>query len=245
MEYFNKLAEYRANFYFPTSGDRLVNEDTSSYIRAVRGLDYEMGTSFTNARWLSLYAGGYYYDNKYSDAEKGYRLRSTMQVSPRFMLEMGYMKSNLTSGEFYGKIQYQLADVLSPSLGKAAKMAKTSNDLSYKLLQKVHRENKIKTETFSKASKASSDKLGSIEVTTNMDGDLYYEYPTSVTIKGEGVEKTEPTTNGVVRFGDLRRGNYTLSVQHSIEGTVYVNVWVDGTNASATFEFAGGYWTLN
>lgn len=215
LEYFNKLAEYRANFYFPTSGDRLVNADTSSYIRAVRGLDYEIGTSFTNARWLSLYAGGYYYDNKYSDAEKGYRLRSTMQVSPRFMLEMGYMKSNLTSGEFYGKIQYQMADVLSPARGK------TANDISYKLLQKVHRENRIKTETFSKASAATP---GRVVLTITEGGSIPGKdtsYNVTVTRDGVIIDHNSTGLGGVVMFNDLKPGPYTLSVV--VDGYTYTH----------------------
>lgn len=155
-EYFNKLAEYRANFYFPTSGDRQIGETISSdgilytYIRAVQGLDYEVGSTLANAQWLGFYASGFYYDNKHNDDEKGYKLRSTLQLSPRLSMEMGYTKSNLSSGDLYGKIQYQLADKLGPSLFGDNHKDKKSNDISYKLLQKVQRENQIKTETFTK-----------------------------------------------------------------------------------------------
>ncbi|WP_371377224.1 carboxypeptidase regulatory-like domain-containing protein [Sporomusa aerivorans] len=155
-EYFNKLAEYRANFYFPTSGDRQIDETVSSdgilytYIRAVQGFDYEVGSTLANAPWLGFYASGFYYDNKHNDDEKGYKLRSTLQLSPRISLEMGYTRSNLSSGDLYGKIQYQLADKLGPSLfGDSAKDKKFS-DISYKLLQKVQRESQIKSETFTK-----------------------------------------------------------------------------------------------
>ncbi|SFL74356.1 Carboxypeptidase regulatory-like domain-containing protein [Pelosinus propionicus DSM 13327] len=155
-EYFNKLAEYRANFYFPTSGDRQIGETISNdgilytYIRAVQGLDYEVGSTLANAQWLGFYASGFYYDNKHNDDEKGYKLRSTLQLSPRLSMEMGYTKSNLSSGDLYGKIQYQLADKLGPSLFGDNHKDKKSNDISYKLLQKVQRENQIKTETFTK-----------------------------------------------------------------------------------------------
>lgn len=166
-EYFNKLAEYRANFYFPTSGDHLIEKSTSNdgtlytYIRAVQGLDYEVGSSLANAPWLGFYASGFYYDNKHHDDEKGYRLRSTLQVSPRFSLEMGYTNSNLSNGDLYGKVQYQLADKLGPSLFGDSHKDKKTNDISHKLLQKVQRENEIKTETFTKFAAAA----GSVSTT--------------------------------------------------------------------------------
>ncbi len=155
-EYFNKLAEYRTNFYFPVSGDRQIDEKISNdgilytYIRAVQGLDYEVGSTLANAQWLGFYASGFYYDNKHNDDERGYKLRSTLQLSPRISMEMGYTKSNLSSGDLYGKIQYQLADKLGPSLFRNSHKDKKTNDISYKLLQKVQRENQIKTETFNK-----------------------------------------------------------------------------------------------
>ena len=61
-EHFNKQAEYRANFYIPTSGDRQTGKTALtegvlySYIRAVGGFDYEVGTSLEQAPWLSFYA---------------------------------------------------------------------------------------------------------------------------------------------------------------------------------------------
>ena len=154
-EYFNKQAEYRANVYIPTSGDRqtgrtdLADGVLYSYIRAVSGFDYEVGTTLANAPWLSLYASGFHYDNKHKDDENGYRLRSKMQLTPRLSMEMGYTNSNLSSGSLYGKVLYQLADTAGPAL-RGGSAQEQSNDISHKLLQKVQRENEIKTETFTK-----------------------------------------------------------------------------------------------
>ncbi|BBB90376.1 carboxypeptidase regulatory-like domain-containing protein [Methylomusa anaerophila] len=156
-EYFNKLAEYRANVYIPTSGDRQTGVSywdegvLYSYIRAVQGFDYEVGTSLKHARWLSFYASGFYYDQKYNPDEEGFRLRSVMQLTPRFSAELGYEKSNLSRGSIYAHVAYKLADCLGPSLyGDSGKKDKRNDDLTYKLLQKVERNNTIKTETFTK-----------------------------------------------------------------------------------------------
>lgn len=157
IEYFNKRTEYRVNYYIPVSGDKQTGVGYSdngivySYIRAVQGFDYEIGSSLVNAPWLGFYASGFYYDNKYKDDETGYKLRSKMQITPRFSLDLGYQHSNFGSGSFYSKFMYQLADCLGPVLYGGKGQDKKDMDLSYKLLQKVERNNTIKTETFTRA----------------------------------------------------------------------------------------------
>ncbi|WP_371363227.1 hypothetical protein SRRS_41710 [Sporomusa rhizae] len=172
-EYFKNLAEYRFNYYLPLSGDKQTDVSYTdagilrSYIRAVEGFDYEVGTALKNAQWLKFYASGFYYDNKYHEDETGYRLRNTMQITPRFSVELGYIKSNQNGGDFYGKFSYQLADKLGPSLyGTNKENKKQDIDLSYKLLQKVERNNTIKTETFTKLEAYT----GSIKVSVTNSG---------------------------------------------------------------------------
>lgn len=154
-EYFNKHGEYRINFYIPLSDDRFVGTTSQadgilySYIRAVGGFDFEVGTSLANAPWLSLYASGFQYDNKYKADEHGYKLRTKMQITPKVSMEMGYSNSNLTDGGLYGKVLFQLADAAGPAW-RGGNTEAMSDDISYKLLQKVQRENDIKTETFTK-----------------------------------------------------------------------------------------------
>lgn len=70
-----------------------------------------------------------------------------MQITPKLSMEMGYSNSNLTNGDFYGKLLFQLNNAAGPALHRGNTKA-TSSDISYKLLQKVERENDIKTETW-------------------------------------------------------------------------------------------------
>jgi len=202
-EYFHNQMEYRFNYYHPLSGDKQTGLEVQSggilysYIRAVEGFDYELGTSLPKAPWWKVYAGGYHWDNQYNPDENGYRLRSNMQLTPRVAVEIGYQSSNLASGNLYGKISYQLADALGPAfwgslptvdgkpipvlvqlyqngkpigepiLVNAAKLTdrftakatpvnasdlalRSPNDVSHKMLQKVERENEIKTEKWTK-----------------------------------------------------------------------------------------------
>ncbi len=212
-EYFNKQAEYRANFYIPTSGDRqtgataLADGILYSYIRAVSGFDYEVGTSLPNVPWLSLYASGFHYDNKYKADENGYRLRSKMQLTPRLAMEMGYTNSNLNSGSLYGKVLYQLADTAGPALrGGGAK--EQSHDISHKLLQKVQRENEIKTETFTKFVAYT----GSLSVTvTNSTGIALQGAQVQAYQNGSPVGAVATTdASGTAVLSGLAAGEYTV-----------------------------------
>lgn len=159
LEYLGKLAEHRLNCYIPISGDKLIGESEtdggllSSYVRAVAGFDYELGTSLAGAPWLKLYASGFYYDYQYNPTETGYRLRAAMRLTPSFSTELGYFQSNLGNGGYYGKVLFQLAESPAPSLffdGNRPKDGQKS-DLSAKLLQKVERDNNIRTETFARS----------------------------------------------------------------------------------------------
>ncbi|MDD4599521.1 hypothetical protein SDC9_03962 [bioreactor metagenome] len=222
-EYFNKQAEYRANFYIPTSGDRqtgrtaLADGILYSYIRAVSGFDYEVGTSLANVPWFSLYASGFHYDNKHKEDENGYRLRSKMQLTPRLSMEMGYTNSNLSSGSLYGKVLYQLADTAGPAL-HGGNPQERSNDISHKILQKVQRENDIKTETFTKFVAYT----GSLSVTvTNGSGAALQDAQVQAYQNGSPVGAVAITdANGIAVLSGLDAGDYTVRASYfSISST--------------------------
>ena len=250
-EYFNKQAEYRANFYIPTSGDRQTGTTAVadgilySYIRAVSGFDYEVGTSLANAPWLSLYASGFHYDNKYKEDENGYRLRSKMQLTPRLSMEMGYTNSNLTSGSLYGKVLYQLADTAGPAL-RGGNTKELSNDISHKLLQKVQRENDIKTETFTKLVAYT----GRLSVTvTNSSGAALQGAQVQAYQNGSPVGAAAVTdANGIAMIGGLATGAYTVRATYfSISDTSpTVTVQKDQTASTAiSLTVVGGRALIN
>jgi len=248
-EYFSKLAEYRANWYYPLSNDRLtmVNYQTNgilySYIRAVEGLDFEVGTSFVHASWLKIFAGGYYWNNKHQDDEKGYRLRSTMQLTPQMNMEVGYTNSNL-SHSLYGNMKYQLAfgGGSEPKKGKQIKV--NGNDLRGKLLQKVVRENDIKTETYTKFVWYT----GSIKATVTNSVTNTPLYGATVQAYQNGVAVGSAFTtdaSGTAVLSGLSVGNYTVHVTYA--GGMYTNdsssvqVTKDGvSNAAIGLAVSGG-----
>ena len=238
-EYFNKQAEYRANFYHPVSGDRQTGVSyldggvLTSYIRAVEGVDFEAGTSFTHMPWLKLYASAYYWDNKYNDDEKGYKLRSTLQLTPRVNMELGYYNSNLNHS-FYGKVNYQLAfDSMSPLVSRSQKKKVNINDVSSKLLQKVQRENDIKTETYTKLVAYK----GNIKTTvtnslnsTALVGAVVQAYQNGAAV-GNAVT-TDPS--GQALISGLNAGTYTMNVTYANYSGISQAVTVTKDQTSAT-----------
>lgn len=249
-EYFNKQTEYRANFYIPTSGDRQTGTTALpggmlySYIRAVSGFDYEVGSTLANAPWLGFYASGFHYDNKHKEDENGYRLRSKMQLTPRLSMEMGYTNSNLTSGSLYGKILYQLADAAGPALhgGNAEEMSK---DISYKLLQKVQRENDIKTETFTKL----VIHTGKLSVTVTNNGAALQGAQVQAYQNGSPVGTAAVTdANGIALLSGLTTGDYTVRATYfSTSGnSPAVSVVKDQTtNTTISLAVVGGRAIIN
>ena len=218
-EYFNKLAEYRVNVYQPLSGDRLTGVADEpdgilySYIRAVRGFDYEAGTSFSHAPWLHLYAAGYFYDNEYQSNETGYRLRSVMQFTPRFSAEIGYNQSNLSGGNFYGKVSCELADRFGPSLSSGRQETGKAVDLTGKLLQKVERDNTIKTERFTRFVAYS----GSIQVHVTNSGNVPLPgAQVQACQNGVAIGRAATTdASGNALIGGITAGVYTVRVSYS------------------------------
>ncbi len=224
-EYFDKRAEYRLNWYHPLSGDRLTGRSyladgiLSSYVRAVEGVDFEGGTSFVNAPWLKFYLGGYYYDNKHNDDQEGYKLRSTMQLTPRLNLELGYQASN-RNDSIQGTIKYQFADNVSSALwGGSPEQQTKPDDMNEKLWQKVERDNTIKTETFTKF----TPYTGNIQViVTNSHNSTALVGATVQAIQnGKAVGGSAVTdAKGQAVISGLAIGTYTVNVVYgSYNGT--------------------------
>ena len=299
-EYFNKQAEYRFNWYHPVSGDRLTGTSyldsgiLYSYIRAVEGFDFELGTALHGAPWWKLYAGGYYWDNKYNADEKGVSLRSSMQLTPRVSLEVSYLHSNTNGGDLAGKIMYNMADTLGSAFWgdlasrvdgeditgvslqiyedgkpvgapiildkaklnahytvKATYLDKSgqpvqpkhlqSDDLTAKLLQKVERQNDIKTETFKKFVAYT----GNISVTvTNTSGTALSGVTLQAYQNDSAVGSTVTTdSSGVGVISDLAVGAYTVKATYfsTTAESSSVTVTKDQTmSTTISLEVSGG-----
>ena len=218
-EYFNGLLESRINYYLPLSGDKMTggseleNGVLYSYIRAVEGYDYELGFSVPRAPWWRLYASGFYYDNRYSEDETGYRLRSAMQFTPYFALELSYQTSNLGQGGFSGTISYQLGNAPKPALFADGNPSDQENrDISYQLLQKVERDNAIKTETFTRF----ISYIGNLSVRVT-DSDLQPIRGAMLQAYQNGNAAGDPVVtdaNGTGVIGGLNVGAYTVKATY-------------------------------
>jgi hypothetical protein len=260
-EYFEKLSEYRVNFYFPLTGEKSINESSSSSSinississssnsstpnteqtsveRAVQGFDFEIGHTFEQQLWLSFYLTGFHYNNEYSDDSAGYKIRTNMQLTPRFALELGYIDTGRDNGNFYGKLSYTFLDVFGPALFGTHRLQDfNSGDLSYKLYQKVYRANDIRTET--KSLSSPQIQTGGAIITVYADDGLNGThlagtdgYPSqTVSVSVNGVTQTATTdTSGQATFSNLPAGSYTFSIGvQSVTLTVKARETVTGT----------------
>lgn len=220
FEYFNKLTEYRINWYQPVSDDRqtnvsnLTNGVLYSYVRATEGLDCETGVSLPHIPWLKAYIGGYYWDNKHHDDEIGYKLRSTLQLSPRINIELGYLSSN-QNNSFYGKVKYQLADNFLPASFARNQRSKGAelNDIRDRLWQKIERENHIKTETYTKFVMYNGNIRVAVTNSNNsfpLVGAIVQAYQNGI-LRGSAVATD---SSGTAIITGLSAGTYTLNVTY-------------------------------
>lgn len=146
LEYFRGRNEYRANIYHGLSGDNLIDPSIGRWEHVLDGYDYEMGTSLVGAPWLKVFAQGYHWDYISTTDADGYKLRTTLQLTPRVNFELGYLHDNVNGGDKYVKVMYNLADSAAISwFGSNGKKNTNTTDqtVESKRLQKIVRDNEI------------------------------------------------------------------------------------------------------
>jgi hypothetical protein len=160
-EYFFGNNEFRVNAYHGISGAKEVDSTSHIFERVLDGYDYELGTSIPKAPWMRLYAQGFSWDYKYSDDAVGYKVRTVIQVTPRFNLEYGYWDDNKGPGHQYAKFMYNLSET-HPAMFEDNKNVFRNGDkvsVEDKRLQKVNRDNNIEVERYIPYSPNPSGKL--------------------------------------------------------------------------------------
>ncbi|HEY3376137.1 MAG TPA: carboxypeptidase regulatory-like domain-containing protein [Armatimonadota bacterium] len=256
-EYFSRLIEYRANLYLPVSGVKEVERTVLptgilyTYERALRGVDVEVGSHFKQAPWLGLFASGFAYSNNYHDDLTGYRLRSQLQLTPRLALEAGYIGSN-QSHQPYAQLNYTFAGSFVPSWrGANAHLPRVSTDLTYKMLQKVERDNTIQTERFTRfvAFQGNIDAFVTNTGGGPVQGIRVQAYQAGVPVGASAITDIE----GHALLTGLTVGDYTVrasyfalmgttdvTVQHNVTTPAPIMLPIVGGSATVTVETSGG-----
>ncbi|MEI6286160.1 MAG: SpaA isopeptide-forming pilin-related protein [Bacillota bacterium] len=230
IEYFNRLAEVRANGYYGYSKPKFLSEDDNYwyYQQVTNGFDFGVSLNVPSAEWLKLNATGYTNMYQYVPATTGAVFDIQAQVLPQLRLEYGYnISSGTTSStsQFF-KFNFNLGGVIGPVLFGADNETKAivDKDLSYKLLQPVQRNNLIVTEDYKTAKTGGN---ASITVTySNGDpvgaGQLVTMIPYAGSpIAAVGASNLTAITNNnsIATFTNIMAGTYTASV--TINGVTY------------------------
>ena len=221
IEYFNRLAEVRANGYYGISKPKFLSEDDSYwyYQQVTNGFDYGVSLNVPSAEWLKLNATGYTNMYQYVPWTTGAVFDLQAQVLPQLRLEYGYNISSGTASstsQFF-KFNFNLGGVIGPVLFGSDNETKAivDKDLSYKLLQPVQRNNIIVTENYKVAKTGNIYTYVAYSDTTPV--------PTGTVVSAASttgsVQMAATNSSGMAVFSNLPTGNYVVS--SNIGGQIY------------------------
>ena len=152
VEALHGQSELRANLYKGLSGEKEVDATAHLFEKVVNGYDVEYATTFKNAAYARVYANVYNWDYKHDADKRGVKLGAEVQLTPRVAVDIGYNKTEHSSGEPYGQIMYRL-DNNKVALWGGNHSRENKITVRNKMLEKVRRNNNIVVERYSKNEK--------------------------------------------------------------------------------------------
>ena len=142
LEYMSGESEFRFNWYGSASDERVLDANLHTLERVANGYTLEYGKTFKNARWARVYVEGYHWNQERQADKNGLRIGSEMQLTPRVSVDMGYNKSEHSSGGAYGKITFRLAGAPMAWYGGKHRLEESAT-VRDKMLNLVRRTNTI------------------------------------------------------------------------------------------------------
>jgi len=139
LEYMSGESEFRFNYYRGMSDEHMVN---GALERITDGYTVSYGKTFKNARWARVYVEGYHWNQDRQADKNGLRIGSEMQLTPRVSVDMGYNKSEHSSGGAYGKITFRLAGAPMAWYGGKHRLEQSAT-VRDKMLNLVRRTNTV------------------------------------------------------------------------------------------------------
>ncbi len=111
LEALGDILEARLNSYFGVSGKREVADTSTSttYEKAVDGLDYELGAPLPYLPWLKFYASGFWYDYEKASDKEGWKTRLEAKPNECITLEFYTWDDNKGEQEYGGRIRLYIA----------------------------------------------------------------------------------------------------------------------------------------
>ncbi|MBN2483151.1 MAG: inverse autotransporter beta domain-containing protein [Candidatus Omnitrophica bacterium] len=174
LELLSEPIDFRFNYYDPTSGVKVVDENYSfgstrllvshSYEEPLKGFDFEVGVPIEviNTR---AYAGGFFYDSKIANDVEGYRIRTETDINNWLSLDLEMNSKNKQETEFVGGLRVtvplEFGKLLDrkESINKLLDMFQVTqrSKLKERLLERVVRDIDIKTTAQTTAPVASTN----------------------------------------------------------------------------------------
>ena len=142
LEYMSGESEFRFNWYGSASDERVLDANLHTLERVSNGYTLEYGKTFKNARWARVYVEGYHWNQDRQADKNGLRIGSEMQLTPRVSVDMGYNKSEHSSGGAYGKITFRLAGAPMAWYGGKHRLEQSAT-VRDKMLNLVRRTNTV------------------------------------------------------------------------------------------------------
>jgi len=111
LEALGEILEARFNSYFGVSGKREVADTSTStsYEKAVDGLDYELGAPLPYLPWLKFYTSGFRYDYKKASDREGWKTRLEAKLNECITLEFYTWDDNKGEQEYGGRLRVNIA----------------------------------------------------------------------------------------------------------------------------------------
>lgn len=261
VELFLGALELRANQYYPISGAQQLGVDPVSgynvFEQAAAGYDYEAGLNFSvlGAPWLYAAAQGYQYQftHSYNGVQSnnysGMTFSVALNILPELKLKAIYNNNGDGNNSPSGIVQlnYNLAQNVGPSLfndyGITTDVVnrEASDDLIYKALQPVGRNNTIVVERYTQINPTPPTGTGRLVLSK-----IYTAYGASTEIaagsvvsifKSTDTSKSKPlatvaysSSNGVT-FDGMAAGNYIVSMSPYVSAN---DIWVPGSGSMVT-----------
>ncbi|MEI6287605.1 MAG: carboxypeptidase regulatory-like domain-containing protein [Bacillota bacterium] len=241
LEWFYGPLEARANAYYGLGDDVFLGNsgDYAYWERVMNGYDASLSTnlSFMSAPWLKLgvvgsnYMATQSYQGVANPDVSNIAAVANLQIFPQLSINAAYNMQNTGTNNASFGFAFNLLAPPVPALfcGNEIINDNASNDISYKMLQQVQRNNTIQTERYTLS------RVSDVNITV-LAGNSPISDATVTVFDNNNVQVAQSSSgiNGVYSFEHLYNGNYKATVVKSTYDNASATFAINGINTALT-----------